>query len=174
MAENKKVKPKNDLSIKRAILPRGKFQDELIKPRWNNEIAIRNLADDLFGEYSQNDDVIWLQDFFIKRMITKKQIQRMRTRSEYFAEIYSLCKDMQESRLVKAGLNGQGNINQVIFALKNVSKWSNFPKDNEDEKPPKGIIDLVPDRLAATDFDNNEDDSDSSIEQINPKTTTGE
>ena len=63
----------------------------------------------------------------------------MKNRSEYFAEVYSLCKDIQESRLFKAGLTGQGNIQQVIFALKNVSKWRNEPLEEIDNSKPQII-----------------------------------
>jgi len=120
-------------ATKKAIVPRGKYEAEILKPRWDNEVRIRELADALLKEYAESQ-ALWLQDFFIKRLITRKQIMNMRNRSEYFAEVYSLAKDIQESRLVRAGLTGQGNIQQVIFALKNVSKWRSEPLEDTNNR----------------------------------------
>ena len=129
----KKITTAKGKAAHKAILPRGKYEAEILKPRWDNEIAIRQLADDLLKEYAESQ-ALWLQDFFITRLITRKQIMNMRNRSEYFAEVYSLCKDIQESRLFKAGLTGQGNIQQVIFALKNVSRWRSEPLEDTNNK----------------------------------------
>lgn len=134
----KKISTTTPKPTKKAILPRGKHQAEILKPRWDNEVVIRELADDLLKEYAESQ-ALWLQDFFIKRLITRKQVMNMKNRSEYFAEVYSLCKDIQESRLFKAGLTGQGNIQQVIFALKNVSKWRNEPLEEIDNSKPQII-----------------------------------
>jgi len=142
---------------KKAILPHGKYENEIIKPRWDNEIKIRQLADELLKEYAESQS-LWLKDFFLPRLITRKQIMQMLNRSEYFSEIYSLCKDIQESRLFKAGITGQGNIQQVIFALKNVSLWRNEPLI--DDTPPPITIEMRPHRLAAGDAD------DSTIEVV--------
>ena len=132
---------------KRDIIPHGRHENEIMKPRFDNEITIRELADQLLKEYAESQ-ALWLQDFFITRLITRKQIMNMRNRSEYFAEVYSICKDIQESRLFKAGITGQGNIQQVIFALKNVSLWRNEPREEEEATQPV-IITLRPKQLAA-------------------------
>ena len=154
MAKITKLPTPKGKAPKKTILPHGKYENEIIKPRWDNEIKIRELADDLLKEYGESQ-ALWLKDFFIPRLITRNQIMQMRNRSEYFSEIYSLCKDIQESRLFKAGITGQGNIQQVIFALKNVSLWRNEPLI--DDTPPPIQIVMVPNRLAAT----NDTDTDS-------------
>jgi len=133
-------------TLKKAIVPRGKHEGEILKPRWDNEVTIRELADALLKDYAESQ-ALWLQDFFITRLITRKQIMNMRNRSEYFAEVYSLCKDIQESRLFKAGLTGAGNINQVIFALKNVSLWRNEPREETEATQPLTVR-LIPKKLA--------------------------
>ncbi len=146
MAKIKTLNQSQGNTKKKAIVPRGRHEAEIIKPRFDKEITIRELADQLLKEYAESDG-IWLQDFFIKRLITRKQIMNMRTRSEYFSEIYSLCKDIQESRLFKAGITGAGNIQQVIFALKNVSLWRNEPSIETEATQPATII-LKPHRDA--------------------------
>lgn len=114
---------------KRDIIPKGKYQALIIKPRWDNEIIIQKLADDLF-EHFKNPENLWLQDFFIERMITREQIVNIRNRSKYFAEIYSLCKDIQESRLFHAGLDSRVNNQFLIFSMKNVCKWRSEPTED--------------------------------------------
>lgn len=134
-------KPKGN-SSKRAIVARGKHEDAILnKTRWDSEIKIRALADDLLKEYDESGD-IWLQDFFTKRLITRKQISNMRNRSEYFKEIYSLVKDIQESRLFHAGITATGNPTFAIFSLKNVALWRNEPEIAEE--PQDVVIRFMP------------------------------
>jgi len=148
MAKNN-LSTKKSTPKKKAIVPRGKHEAEFVRPRFDNEVTIRALADELFQEYSESDE-IWLQDFFISRKITRKQIMQMRNKSEYFAEVYSLCKDIQESRLFHAGLDNKGNIQQIIFALKNVSMWRNEPPASAEEPAPATVV-LKPKQLAESD-----------------------
>ena len=150
-----KANTKKGTFKKKAMLPRGKYETDLIKPRYDNETTIRALADELFDEYASGDE-LWLKNILIKRKITRKQIMNMVNRSEYFSELYSLLKDIQESRLFHAGINGKGNIQQIIFALKNVSQWRNEPpasKEPEDTSPV--IIVLKPRQLAESDGNTN-------------------
>ncbi len=134
------------------------LEKAIMTPYWNDEDKLKELADAMLNEYAKTKKA-WLQDFFIKRLITRKQIEMMIKRSEYFAEAYSLCRDIQESRLVSIAINGKGNTQPVIMALKNLAGWKSDPKDSSEPLPP-AIVDLVPDRLAATDDDFEDNDND--------------
>lgn len=127
---------------------------------YNTPQEIEELTNAMMLSYANEPSKLWLQDFFIKRSITKKTIERLRGKNEQFSEAYSLCKDIQESRLVKTGLTATPGAQRVIaMALKNLAGWRNDPKD-EPEETPRAVIVMRPARLAATDFDVNDDDED--------------
>lgn len=128
------------------------LETAIMTPYWNDEDKLKSLADAMLNEYAKTKKA-WLQDFFIKRLITRKQIELMIKRSEYFAEAYSLCRDIQESRLVSIAINGKANSQPVIMALKNLAGWRNETKEPLDKVKVPAIVDLVPTRLAATDDD---------------------
>lgn len=135
------------------------LEKAIMTPYWNDEDKLKELADAMLNEYAKTKKA-WLQDFFIKRLITRKQIEIMIKRSEYFAEAYSLCRDIQESRLVSIGLSGKGNTQQIIMALKHTAGWRTEPKEPLDKDKVPAIVDLVPDRLADSDNDIEEQDND--------------
>lgn len=132
------------------------LEKAILSPYWNDEDKLKSLADAMLNEYAKTKKA-WLQDFFIKRLITRKQIELMIKRSEYFAEAYSLCRDIQESRLVSIGITGKGNTQPVIMALKHLAGWTETKEPAE--TPPPAIVDLVPQRLAATDDDIEDQDN---------------
>ena len=134
------------------------LEKAIMTPYWNDEDKLKDLANDLLNEYAKTNKA-WLQDFFIKRLITRKQIEMMIKRSEYFAEAYSLCRDIQESRLVSIAINGKGNTQPVIMALKHLAGWTETKEPLDKDKIP-AIVDLVPTRLAATDDDFEDNDND--------------
>ena len=106
------------------------------------------LSKELLKEYAENPKRIWLQDFFIQRMISKRQIKLLCNQSEDFAEAYSLCLDIQESRLFKIGLSGKSGTQAVVaLALKNMAGWKNEPKEDPDKEQPVEIV-MKPTRLA--------------------------
>jgi len=113
---------------------------------WTPEL-IKALADDMLDWFRADESRIWLQDYFNERLISRNSITRILGRDNYFAEIYTICKSIQESRLFHAGFRSEGNINQVIFALKNVSKWRNEPKEEIEKEQPVEIC-MKPNRLA--------------------------
>ena len=111
------------------------------------------LSKELLKEYAENPKRIWLQDFFIQRMISKRQIKLLCDQSEDFAEAYSLCLDIQESRLFKIGLSGKSGTQAVVaLALKNMAGWKNEPNTEPEDKKPAVIV-MRPHRLAESDED---------------------
>jgi hypothetical protein len=142
------TKPPNANAKKRAIIHIGKYEKEVLK-HWTPEL-IKALADDMLDWFRADSSRIWLQDYFNDRLISRNSITRILNRDSYFAEIYTICKSIQESRLFHAGFRAEGNINQVIFALKNVSKWRNEPKEDPDKEQPVEIV-MRPTQLAESD-----------------------
>jgi hypothetical protein len=88
---------------------------------WTNS-AIERLADEML-EWFRDQDNIWLKDFSVQRMVHFQRFDEWTNRNGYFAFIYSICKSIQESKLVKLGLSKQFNASMPIFALKNVAGW---------------------------------------------------
>jgi len=106
------------------------------------------LSKELLKEYAENPKRIWLQDFFIQRMISKRQIKLLCDQSEDFAEAYSLCLDIQESRLFKIGLSGKSGTQAVVaLALKNMAGWKNETKEEPGKEQPVEIV-MRPTQLA--------------------------
>jgi len=113
---------------KRPIFYVGKFK-HTIGAAWTPP-EIEALADDLLN-WIEGSDAFWLNEFFTQRRITKKTIAKLKADSDYFSEIYSLAKDIQETKLVKLGLKSSNAM--AIFALKNVAGWRDKPEIEEEE-----------------------------------------
>lgn len=103
----------------RSIFYIGKFEHHIGSAY--SEMETKALADDLL-DWIEKASNYWLKDFFTQRRITQKTVARMKTDNEYFAEIYTLAQDIQESKLLDKGLTGS-NTALCIFALKNVAGW---------------------------------------------------
>jgi len=104
---------------KRQIFYIGKFEHHIGSAY--TEMEIKALADDLL-DWIEKAGNYWLKTFFTQRRITQKTVARMKADSVYFAEIYTLAQDIQESKLIDKGLTGS-NTALCIFALKNVAGW---------------------------------------------------
>lgn len=104
---------------KRQIFYIGKFEHQIGSVY--SEMEIKALADELL-DWIEKPGNYWMKDFFTIRRITQKTVSRMKTDCEYFAEIYSIVHDIQESKLLKLGMDG-GNTALTVFALKNASGW---------------------------------------------------
>ena len=93
-------------------------------------------------KWFRDEENYWLKDFAITQNISRQRISEFSKSNEYFNYINSLCKDMQESKLVKLGLNKNINSSMPIFALKNVCKWTD--KQETDITLPTEIIIELP------------------------------
>ena len=102
--------------------------------RWGNQFSkkytdteIERLGEEMvewFGEKGESvTSNLWLKDFAISRMIGANRIGEFAEKNEYFASLLGICKDMQESKLVKLGMSKRVSGSMPIFALKNVAGW---------------------------------------------------
>lgn len=90
------------------------------KKEWTvNEI---NAVADKMLEWFKTPKNIWLKNFAIEMDIPSRLFkEKFYKESEYFAYIFDLCKDIQESKLFELGIHTRSSM--PIFALKNVSRW---------------------------------------------------
>ena len=96
-----------------------------LRKAWNKKYTsdeIERIADDMYVWF-QDERNIWLSDFAIFRMISRQRISDFAVKNEYFAYVYDLCKQIQESKLVKIGMSKKANAAMAIFSLKNVAGW---------------------------------------------------
>ena len=66
---------------------------------------------------------LWLRDFAIERGYPAENLSRWAAGHDGFSQALKRAKDIQESRLVQAGLRSQLNPALVIFSLKNHHDW---------------------------------------------------
>jgi hypothetical protein len=94
--------------------------DHVKNKHWT-EGEIKLVADKMLEWFKQPKNY-WLKDFAIEMDISYRLMrEKFYKESPYFAYIFDLCKDIQESKLFKLGINTRSSM--PIFALKNVSKW---------------------------------------------------
>lgn len=108
----------------------GKFE-HVFNKKWQ-EHEIKALADEMIEWFEtkfkngQKDETgrtpIWLIDFLIMKRINKQRIAEFEKANAYFAQVYDLCRAIQESILFKLGLQTKSPM--PIFALKNISGWT--------------------------------------------------
>lgn len=113
--------------------------------KWGNQFAkhyddktIEQIADQMW-EWFQAKENFWLKDFAIANMIHKNRIAEFAEKNEYFKWIYEMCKDAQESKAIRLGLNKKFNPAMPILILKNNHKWSD-KLEFKDETPIKDKV----------------------------------
>jgi hypothetical protein len=84
----------------------------------------------------------WLKDFAINKGIPSTRFVEFSEKSEKFLEAYLLCKDIQESRLVKKGFTPYKD-RFASFALKNVAGWRERTDITTGDAPITGIDVMV-------------------------------
>lgn len=114
---------------KKSIYYVGKLQ-HVIGRQWTLP-EITALADELLEWMEKDESRIWVRSFFTGKRITKQTANRMRTRSDYFANCHDLALALQEERLLARGLSGNNAC--VIFALKNCHAWTEKPAEAEND-----------------------------------------
>jgi hypothetical protein len=109
--------------------PEQRKPEKTYQRRWANQYSqvwtdatIERLADDML-EWFQKKENIWLKDFSVERMVHFQRFDEWADRNGYFGFVFSFCKAMQESKLVRLGLSKNFNASMPIFALKNVAGW---------------------------------------------------
>lgn len=113
----------------KAIKVRKPKAEKVYKRKWGNQFSkqytvyeIEKVADEMMIFFQQEKN-LWLKEFSIKKKFGNQRISEFAAQNDYFAYILGICKDMQESRLFRLGLNKQINGSMPIFALKNVAGW---------------------------------------------------
>ncbi len=84
--------------------------------------VLRQIAREMIEWFAVPENY-WLKDFAINKGIWWQKFEAFSDRCEEFGEALKICKDMQESKLVKLGLHKKNNVAMAIFALKNVAGW---------------------------------------------------
>lgn len=99
---------------------RRKHDKHFNKQYTEEEIDI--VADKMLVWFSVPENY-WLKDFFSEIFVPSFIIPTFCKRSQYFSYVYGICKDIQESKIVKGGLESKYDKLLSIFTLKCVSGW---------------------------------------------------
>lgn len=100
----------------------GKYQ-HIFNKRWET-YEIEALADKLLEWMEKDTKNFWFKDFLIEKRINQRRIAEFCQKSVYFNEVYSICKEIQESRMFKMGASKKFNPAMFIMGLKNNHGWT--------------------------------------------------
>jgi len=100
----------------------GKYE-HIFNHVWTED-EIKSLADELLSWMESATENMWFKDLLIEKRIVRARIMEFIEKSEYFAKVYSLCKELQESRMFKMGTSKKLNPAMFIMGLKNNHGWS--------------------------------------------------
>ena len=110
-----------------------KDDQPVYKRRWGNQFQkaytdseIECFADELLEWMEQEPKNLWFKDFCVEKRINGQRISEWAKRNEYFAWMLSFCKDIQESRMFKAGTSKTVNPAMFIIGLKNNHGWKDY------------------------------------------------
>lgn len=108
-------------TIKKEPVYIGKYE-HLFNKRWT-ENEIKALADEMIDWMEKDEANLWYKDFCIEKRISGQRISEWAKSNEYFGWILSICKELQESRMFKAGTSKTVNPGMYIIGLKNNHGW---------------------------------------------------
>ena len=89
-------------------------------PIYTDEI-VEAYGEELVEWLRSDPERYWLKDFCIEKRFPSENLSYWSGRNEAFSKSLKMAKDIQESRLVKFGMEKKSNM--PIFALKNVAVW---------------------------------------------------
>lgn len=114
------------------------------KNKHYTENEIHYLADEML-HWFENKNNFWLKDFAISKRLPRQRISEFCKSNEYFSFMYSLCNEIQESKLFKLGLIKKYNAALPIFALKNNCGWNDkrYIAEEFQENELKTVEDVV-------------------------------
>ena len=114
------------------------IKKEPYKRRWGNQFSkaytdeeIEKLGDELLEWMESDPKNLWFKDFCVNKRISGQRISEFAEKNEYFRWLLSFCKDIQESRMFKAGTSRTINPAMFILGLKNNHKW----QDQHQQQP---------------------------------------
>ena len=123
---------KNSQSIKKRTGENhyiGKYE-HIFNKKWTED-DIKALADEILDWMEKEPKNLWFKDFLIEKRIDGKRLTEFSQKNEYFSYIYSLCKDLQESRMFKLGTSKATNPAMFIIGLKNNHGWTDKPEGSD-------------------------------------------
>jgi hypothetical protein len=120
----------------------GKFE-HIFNHAWTED-EIKAFADELIGWMETEPKNLWFKDFLVEKRINATRLKEFCDKNEYFSKVYSLCKDIQESRMFKMGTSKTVNPAMFIIGLKNNHNW----KDKQEIEHIGGIT-VVRDTIAS-------------------------
>lgn len=98
--------------------------------KWGNQFnrqfddnTIEKIGDDMIAWFKSDPKNFWLKDFAIDQMIGVQRISEFAQKNEYFKWIYEMCQGIQESKVIRLGLNRKFNPALPVLILKNNHKW---------------------------------------------------
>ena len=135
---------------KKAYPPHAGKWYHIFNHKWTEE-EITQIADEMLEWFISADakgkEKIWMRDFCIEKKLPEQRFCEFAKQNEYFNYVYSICKLIQESKLVKLGLSKQINSILPVLALRNVAGWRdkqevdhNFIDPNKAKKEIKEIF----------------------------------
>lgn len=91
---------------------------------------IERLADEMLKWFTEKNAAgqqqIWLGDFAIEKMISRQRFPEFAKENEYFKNIYTICKEIEESRMIKIGFTSKSGM--PFFILKNLHNYTDAQK----------------------------------------------
>lgn len=99
---------------------------------WYEDKELEQIAD-LMYDYMMTKGNYWIKDFATENGFNPSKFIQFARENEYFADIYAICKAIQESKLIKLGMSRP---QMPIFILKSVHKLSEN-QENKDSLLPE-------------------------------------
>lgn len=97
------------------------------RPVVYNDYFLELLANDL-DEWIDDENQIWLKDFFIKKKIDYDRADEFCAKHEKFKLAYKRAKSIQEGRIFKGGLKNKFNAKVVGLGLMHNHGWKEQSK----------------------------------------------
>lgn len=114
----------------------------LLNAHWTID-QINAYGDAALKYYETNYLEPYISTYFAEQRIPRRTYSRWPERSDYFAAIWALMKELQAVRLGKWLMCKDNSTTGIIFAMKNCTGWRDNPA-NEDEEEEFTLIDNWP------------------------------
>ena len=97
------------------------------KNKWTREFA-GDLARKMLNWFQASDENWFLGEFAATQKMHRSRLAEIAAKFPHeFGETFQHCKQIQENKLLKFGIEGKKNPVMTIFALKNTSEWRDNP-----------------------------------------------
>ena len=110
------------------------------RPKYWTADKLEALADELIDWINEPQN-FWLMDFASERLIWEGHFSEWAAENDKFGCAYKIAKQIQTTKIMKGCLAGKFNPAMAIFALKNVSRWTD--RVDVSAVPTKTIINVI-------------------------------